>query len=148
MIKYALIAFSSVLLFACSSTKSISGEIQKVIFNSSTRGFVQEIEIGPDSTFVYIKNQLNASENRSIKRATTSDEWQKIKSSALDVLSNDGAKSISPSNDRATDAAAASRLVIQISSGDVEHFFDDKSPADTWIPLLKTVLNTSVDGEI
>lgn len=148
MMKSALLALCSIFVLACSSTKTISGEIQKVIFNSAARGYQQEIEIGPDSTFVYTKSQFNPEENRNIRRATTASEWLKVKASALDMISNGGAKSVSPSNERAHDAAMASRLIVQTTNGDIEHFFDDKSPAEQWIPLLKVVLNTSVDGEI
>src|SRR5438128_1341528 len=127
-----------ILVLICNSIVNFQHRniINKIEFNTLTRGAHQEIIITDDSISIVNRSLTNTTENR-LKYKIEKGDWQKLLN-ALDGISLEQIPSFtSPSNKRAYDGAWHSSIIISTTSHkSFMHSFDNEEPNQKLKPLM------------
>lgn len=125
-------------------TTSLVGQSQQDIirieFNSSTRGYREQISFTPDSIISVVENALTDTVPRSSARKTSQKEWTRILNCLSEVRLTEIETLESPTMKRAYDGASHSSIVITVNGGATfSHGFDDEEPHKKLKPLISEI---------
>ncbi|MCW3085554.1 MAG: hypothetical protein JWP12_2920 [Bacteroidetes bacterium] len=150
------LAFLSVLLFSCASRKDSNtsdvgtpattaqnpvtdvASIQKITFNSATRGYSKTVVFTPDSVLILVHSMRG---NEDVKKTMNVKEWSQLTTSLFEVRLEEIPKLARPSSESATDAALGSSITIFTSDKkQYAHYFDNTNPNEKLKKLMDAIL--------
>jgi hypothetical protein len=115
-------------------------KIVKVEFTSLTRGYQESITFTTDS----IRGSKPVPGDRSkvtvINKAMKKQDWKHLVEQATSIPRAEFESLKSPTEKRAFDGAKHSTIVITLQNGDTYlHLFDDETPNEKLVPLMKCI---------
>ena len=150
------LAFLSVLLFSCASRKDSNtsdtgtaatttqnsvtdvASIQKITFNSATRGYSKIVVFTPDSVLIQVHSMRG---NEDVRKTMDVKEWSQLSTALLGVRLEDIPSLTRPSAGSSTDAALGSSITIFTSDKkQYAHHFDNTNPNEKLKKLMDVIL--------
>lgn len=123
--------------FSLAVSAQSSKEINRIEFNSGTRGYSEQIIITPDS-IISIQQDFKMDQKPRVKtRACSAKEWSKLLECLKDVRLTEIETLESPTMKRAYDGASHGSIIITSSDKQTySHGFDDEDPHKKLKPLM------------
>lgn len=116
--------------------------IQRIEFNSGARSFRQQVILTPDSV-LSIEEDFRKNDRPVVKFAKmTSSDWNALTKALEGVELSTIDQLKSPTDKRTYDAAAHGSIIITLRGNKTyTHGFDDKTPHEKLMPLMKAILH-------
>lgn len=134
-------SFSLLLLvFGCVATAQVSSEVQRIEFESVSRGYLKRISISTDSLII---TEDSRNVDTVMRKGVDSKGWNDLLVTMSDVTLEEVQDLPSPGNKRTYDAARHSTIRIVTADKTYMHNFDNENPHHELEGLMKEIIRLS-----